>query len=253
MGIHNHKEYKPMALKTVLETTDGLDESLIPLYIETDGKFVLQIEGVDAHPDVANLKSAYERVKADRDTVKAERDQFKTKAASLPEDFDPEKWSKFKDGKPDEAALVSLRQELEADRDSWKLKAEKANEAARKNALDRDLTDALNDAGVINPSFAKAARNMLASDVQMSDEGKPFIDTDMGPLGLAEHVKRWAAGEGKDFVTAPKGGGGKSGEGSGTAGDSNPWKTETRNLTRQAEIMKTEPALAAQLKAAAGK
>lgn len=201
-----------MALKTVLETTDGLEEALIPLYTETDGKFVLNIEGVDAHPDVANLKSAYERVKADRETIKTDRDTLKGQVANLPDDFDPAKWEKLKDGKPDEAALVSLRQELEADRDEWKTKAEKATETARKNALDRDLTDALNDAGVTNPAFAKAARNMLASDVQINDDGKPFVDTDMGPLGLGEHVKRWAARDGKDFVTAPKGGGGKGGE-----------------------------------------
>ena len=42
-----------MALKTVIETTDGLDEAIAALYTETDGKFVLQIEGVDDHPEVA--------------------------------------------------------------------------------------------------------------------------------------------------------------------------------------------------------
>ncbi|MEW4469014.1 hypothetical protein AB1K62_14400 [Parasphingorhabdus sp. JC815] len=203
-----------MALKTVIESTEGLDEALIPFYTEKDGKFVLQIEGVDAHPDVANLKSAYERVKTDRETARQERDQYKAKADGLPEDFDPEKWAKLKDGKADEAALVSLRQELEAERDDWKGKFEKSQETARKNALDRDLTDALTAAGVVNPAFTKAARNMLADGVQIGSDGKPFIDTDMGPLALADHVKRWAAGEGKDFVTAPKGGGAKGGDGS---------------------------------------
>lgn len=204
-------------LKTVIETTDGLDEAIASLYAEHDGKFILQIEGVDAHPDVANLKSAYERVKADRETVKTERDALKAKAASLPEDFDPEKWAKFKDGKPDEAALVQLRKELEAERDDWRNKFEAASETARKNALDRDLTDALTAAGVTNPSYAKAARTMLSSEVKIGDDGKPYVETDMGPLGLADHVKRWTAGEGKDFVTAPKGGGSKGGDGGGGA------------------------------------
>lgn len=203
-----------MALKTVIESTEGLDEALIPLYTETDGKFVLQIEGVDAHPDVANLKSAYERVKADRETAKQERDQFKAKADGLPEDFDPEKWAKLKDGKADEAALVKLRQELEAERDDWKGKFEQSQETALKNAVARDLTDALTAAGVVNPAFTKAARNMLADGVLIGEDGKPFVDTDMGPLALADHVNRWAASEGKDFVTAPKGGGAKGGDGS---------------------------------------
>ena len=202
-------------LKTVIETTEGLDEAIIPLYAEKDGKFVLQIEGVDAHPDVANLKSAYERVKADRDTIRGERDTYKAAAGNLPDDFDLEKWEKLKDGKPDEAALVKLRQDLEAERDEWKGKFEAASETARKNALDRDLTDALTEAGVTNPSFAKAARTMLSDGVKIDETGKPYVETDMGPLALTEHVKRWAAGDGKDFVTPPQGGGGKGGGGGG--------------------------------------
>jgi len=204
-----------MALKTVLETTEGLEEAIANLYTEVDGKFVLAIEGVDAHPDVANLKSAYERVKADRETVKQERDQLKAKTSNLPEDFDPAKWEKLKEGKPDEAALVSLRQQLEAERDEWKGKFETATETARKNAIERDLTDALNSAGVTNPTFANAARTMLANSVKIGEDGKPFVETDMGPLGLMDHVKRWTASDGKDFVTAPKGGGARPGDGGG--------------------------------------
>lgn len=202
-------------LKTVLETTDGLDDAVKSLYTEADGKFVLQIEGVDAHPDVANLKSAYERVKADRDVIKTDRDTLKASQTDLPEGFTIEKWEKLKDGKPDEAALVKLREKLEAERDKAIAERDAAKETARKNALDRDLTDALTEAGVTNTAFAKAARTMISDGVQIGDDGKPFIDTDMGPLGLTEHVKRWAAGEGKDFVTAPQGGGGKGGQGGG--------------------------------------
>ena len=204
-----------MALKTVLETTEGLEEAIANLYTEVDGKFVLAIEGVDAHPDVANLKSAYERVKADRETVKQERDQLKAKTSNLPEDFDPAKWEKLKEGKPDEAALVSLRQQLEAERDEWKGKFETATETARKNAIERDLTDALNSAGVTKPAFAMLARDHLAKQVKIGDDGKPFVETDMGPLGLMDHVKRWTARDGKDSVTAPQGCGERPGDGGG--------------------------------------
>jgi len=205
-----------MPLKVTVDTLDNVEESHRPLYVEQDGKFYLQIEGVREHPDVLNLASAYERVKADRETIRTERDTLKARAATLPDDFDPEKWAKLKDGKPDEAALVKLRQDLEAERDDWKGKFEQMSETARKNALDRDLGDALTEAGVTNPSFAKAARTMLSDGVKIGDNGKPFVETDMGPIALADHVKRWAAGEGKDFVTPPQGGGGKGGNGGGT-------------------------------------
>lgn len=204
-----------MALKTVLETLEGVDDALQSFYTETDGKFILQIDGVDNHPDVSNLKSAYERTKADRDAARAERDAAKKLAADFPEDFDAEKWAKIKDGKPDEAALIKLRQTLEAERDDWKGKFEAASQTSLRNALDRDLTDALQEAGVTNPAFAKAARTMLASDVKIGDDGKAVVETDMGPMALAEHVKRWAATEGKPFVTPPSGGGAGGGKGGG--------------------------------------
>jgi acyl-CoA-binding protein len=215
MGTPKTKELKPMALKTVIESTEGLNEALIPFYTETDGKFVLQLEGVKQHPDVLNLSNAYETVKADRNTIREERDTLKSGKVDLPEGFTLEKWEKLKDGKADEAALIALRQELEAERDDFKAKYETATAQAHKNALDRDLTDALTEAGVTNPSFAKAARNMLSDGVQIGTDGKPFVDTDMGPLALTDHVKRWASGEGKDFVTPPQGGGSKGGSDGG--------------------------------------
>ena len=203
-------------LKTVLDTLEGVDDAVKGFYAETDGKFILQVEGVDSHPDVSNLKSAYERTKADRDAARQERDAAKALAQDFPDDFDAEKWAKLKDGKPDEAALVKLRQTLEAERDDWKGKFEAERGISLRNALDRDLTDALNGAGVTTPAFAKAARTMLADGVKIGEDGKPFVETDMGPMALTDHVKRWAAGEGKPFVTPASGGGapgGKNGNG----------------------------------------
>jgi hypothetical protein len=238
-------------LKTVLETMDGIDDAFKSLYTETDGKFVLQIEGVDHHPDVANLKSAYERVKQDKAAVMAERDTFKAKAEKMPEDFDLSAWEKAKSGKADEAALIKMRAELEADRDSWKNKAGEAEGKLSRFAVERDLGDALLAAGITDPGLSQGARAILASQVKTGDDGKAIVESDMGPLGVGDYVKRWAAGDGKAFVTPPSGGGRKGGDGSGQTSD-NPWKAETRNLTKQAEIMKSNPEEAARLKAAAG-
>lgn len=204
-----------MAIQTVLATLDGVDDALKPLYTQDGDRFVLQLQGVNDHPDVRNLSAAYERVKQDRDAIRQERDTFKTRADAVPDDFSAEAWAKAKEGKADQAQLVQLRQTLERERDEWKAKAETAEATALRNALDRDLTDALNASGVTNPTFAKAARLMLSEGVKMQD-GRPVVETDMGPLPLADHVKRWAASEGKAFVTPPSGGGARGGE---TGGD----------------------------------
>lgn len=186
-------------LKTVLDTLDGVDDAVKAFYAEKDGKFILQIEGVDAHPEVANLKSAYERVKADKATLKAEADKAKA-------DLD----AALKD-KPDEAAVLKLRQELEAERDGWKTKAEDALGKLTGATRDRQLAEALQAAHITDPTFIKAATAMLAGNVKM-DGDKAIVETDMGPLGIADHVKRWAASEGKAFVTPPAGGGAKGSE-----------------------------------------
>ena len=198
-------------LKTVLETLDGLDEAVAKLYIETDGKHILQIEGVDAHPDVANLKSAYERVKSDKVTLAQERDAFKEKLSSLPDDFDAEKWSKLKDGKADEAALIKVRQEMEQQISEWKGKAEESQSKLSRFAVERDLSDALIAAGITDPGLQKGARAMLSGQVKTSDDGAAIVESDMGPIGLTDYVKKWSASEGKAFVTAASGGGRKGG------------------------------------------
>ena len=183
-----------MALKTILETLDGVDDAVAAFYTEDDGKYILQVEGVDDHPDVANLRNAYQRTKADREQAKTE---LKTLSQQLAE---------MKQNRPDEAQLVAMRQELES-----KAQAETARAADLEKRLmgvtrDRSLDEALASAGITNPTFQKAARALLAPQVKVEGD-KAIIETDMGPMALQEHVKRWVASEGSAFVTPPSGGG----------------------------------------------
>lgn len=208
-------------LKTVLDNLDGLDETTQSFYAEDNGRYVLKVEGIDAHPEVANLKSAYERTKADREAIRGKLTDAEKRLA--PEGFDLEAWKAWKEGKPDAAAqqqLVQLRQTLEAERDQWKGKYETTVEEYRMSKVNGDLSDAIAAAKITNPVFVKAARAMLAPNVKLDGE-KAFFDTDMGPMGLTEYVKRWAASdEGKDFVDPPKGDGAKGNERGPGAGKS---------------------------------
>ena len=47
-----------MALKLTLDTLDGVDETIKPLYVEHDGKFKLAVDGLE---DTSGLKSALEK------------------------------------------------------------------------------------------------------------------------------------------------------------------------------------------------
>lgn len=186
-----------MALKVVRDTLDGVDDAVKSLYIEKDGKFVLDVEGVDDHPEVANLKTAYTRTKEDREKAKTEAAALKAKIAELEK------------GAPDTAAtqakLSALQEQLaqaEAKATDWQTKY---------TGITRDqaLAQSLQSAGITNPTFLKAATTMLAGQVKLGDDGTAYVETGMGPKVLADFVKGWAASDGKDFVTAPQGGGAK--------------------------------------------
>lgn len=206
-----------MALKLVLDSLDNVEEAIKSLYVEhSDGKFHLDTDAdsVRGHRDVLPLANAYERTKADLATAKTDLATAKQKAA--PEDFDPETWKKLKDGKTDDAAhqrqLVELRKTLEAERDDWKGKFEGEVTKGKKAAVNAALTDALSASGITNPIFVKAARALLEPRVAI-DTDEASMDIGLGPMGIAEAVKRWAAGdEGKSFVAPAKGDNAKGNE-----------------------------------------
>lgn len=85
-------------LKLEIDSLEGVDETLAPLYKENEGKFVLQVEGL---PDVKGLKQGLERERRDKKELKLELEKFsgldleqyhdlQAREASL-KDHDPEK------------------------------------------------------------------------------------------------------------------------------------------------------------------
>lgn len=190
-----------MPLKTVIETIEGLDETVAQFYTETETGFVLNVEGIDDHPDVKGLKGAYA-------AEKAKREAFKTKEAALEAQI-----AELQKGKPDEAAILKLRQELEQERDKWKGEAETAMSRLTAVTRDRQLQEALTSVGITEPAFVKAATALLGSQVKM-DGDSAVIESDLGPVDLPTFLKRWTASEGAAFVQKPMGGGAKGGDGS---------------------------------------
>jgi hypothetical protein len=189
-----------MALKTVIETTDGLDEAIAAFYTEADGKFILQVEGVDEHPDVVSLRNAYARTKEGQAQAKAEAAKLKAQIEEL------------QAGAPDTAAtqakITALEERLaakEAEAGEWRGKYTGVTR-------DQSLQGALQQAGIVEPAFIKAATAMLSGDVKLGDDGTAYVETGMGPKVLGDYVKQWAAGEGAAFVAKPQGAGVKGGE-----------------------------------------
>ena len=191
-------------LKTVIETTDGLDEAIAALYTEQDGKFILQIEGVDEHPEVVSLRNAYARTKDDREKAKADAAKLKAQIEEL------------QAGAPDTAAtqakIAALEEKLtakEAEAGEWRGKYTGVTR-------DQSLRNALSEVKV-SPQLMEGAIALLSSKhkIEVDESGNTFIDAGMGPRNVADFAKQWVSAEGAAFVTKPQGVGAGAGDGNG--------------------------------------
>lgn len=184
-----------MALKALLDSLDGVDDAIKPFYAEREGKYVLSVEGVDDHPDVANLRNAYARTKEDKEKAKTEAATLKAQITELQK------------GAPDTAATQAKIAQLQEQLDAANAKAGEWQQKFTGVTRDQALASSLQSAGITNPTFLKAAQAMLSGMVKLGEDGTAYVETGMGPKVLGDFVKGWAASDGKDFVTPAKGGG----------------------------------------------
>ena len=190
-------------LKAVLQSLDGVEDAVKPFYAEADGKYVLKVEGVDDHPEVANLRNAYARTKEDREQAQGEAATLQAPNEDL------------KKGAPDTAATQATMNQLQEQLAAKEAEAQTWQGKFVSVTRDRTLQEALQAAGIVNPTFVKAATTMLAGQVKLGDDGTAYVETGMGPKVLTDYVKSWAASEGKDFVAPPSGGGAGGSKGGG--------------------------------------
>ncbi|CTQ45752.1 hypothetical protein [Roseibium aggregatum] len=136
-------------------------------------------------------------------------------------------------------------------------RAERAEKFAKDLIVKTELTSALVKAKVSEP-FMGAVEMLLRDKITVSEDEakgfKAFAEIDGDHVNVAEFVRLWSESEeGKHFVSAPANGGGGGGVKPGAnSGRSNPWKADSKNLTEQAKILRTDRALARQLQREAG-
>ena len=260
-----------MALKTMLESLDDVPEAIQEHYKEYDQSgatvYILDIEDVDTHPTVANLKSAFERVKADRKTLNDQVKELEGKTKLIPEDFDPDEWERLKAGHKeadpdaDRKNSEKLRAQIEKRLDEERVKPlternEKLERFLERRLLDDDLTRELIENG-ISKKFLAAARALLKEkrifkQIEGDDDFRIVADTDMGEMELAKYVKDWAGtDEGKTFVEEPRGTGAQGSSNRG-ATVNNPFAKDTLNMTEQGRVIREDRGKAEKLMRQAG-
>lgn len=247
-------------LKLVVGSLEEIDESLRSLYVERDGKFHLNVEGVE---DVSSLKSALQQerknVKEAKDLAKSIEDKYK--------DIDLEKvrdmMSKLdKDG---EAQLIAagkidevvskrsekLRAEFEKrlQEAASKTDAEKAR-AARfsQRVLDNNIRAAATKAGLHPGAVEDAlfrARTMFSVDddgnaLQLDEHGKPVFGKDgktpFTPVEWLESMKDTAP---HWFPAGSAGGGAQGGRDTGNGKTIKRSTFDAMPLEERSAILKT--------------
>ncbi|WP_029458240.1 hypothetical protein [Solidesulfovibrio alcoholivorans] len=160
-----------MALKLVLDTLDGLEEGQKALYVEKDGKFHLDVDGLE---DTSGLKSALQK---ERDRAR----DFEKKLAGL-KDLDPEEYARLKK-EAEERATKQMEEKGEFDklREKWRADQEKKEaefkaKLAEKDALlrklhlDREVRDAALKAGVL-PDDVEDVMHLTSPRFRMEEDG----------------------------------------------------------------------------------
>ncbi|MGU3496359.1 hypothetical protein ACLBXM_20145 [Xanthobacteraceae bacterium A53D] len=252
-----------MAIKSILDSLDDAPEALRGEYKQIDGKFVLDVEGIDAHPTVVNLKSAHERQKAANKTLTTDLAAAKGRLDGLPDDFDADAYevlkglAEGKDAPKTDEQVARVREQLERKHQTEIGKREDRIKALEgqinKAVIDDGLGRALDEAG-IDPKFKVAAKAVLKEKgiIKLSEDDGAFsavVETDMGPMPLGKFVGDWASGdEGKIYVAPPKLDNANPGD--LRRGEVNPFAKDHWNKSGQGAI--TDPAKAERLAKAAG-
>lgn len=212
-------------------------------------------------------------MKRKMDELLKEKKQLADRLKAIPDDFDPEQYAKLQ-------SLAEKQREIEERASGWdKLKGDlvsKHQAELQKVAGERDqwvkryqdnaVRTAMLDAITKADGIPQLLEPLIRAQVRFDEkEGVIVVDGDGNPrlkdgsgkaLGIEELIAELKANElysGAFKASGASGGGaGGSARGGGGAGAQNPWKRESLNLTRQGEIAKSNPALAARLKAEAG-
>ena len=253
-----------MPLKFKYATKQEIPAEHQSIYVERDGAFVLDADGVVE-------KSKLDEFRATNVSLMKERDDLAKKF----EGIDPDAVRQLADDKRklEEAQQIKagevdkvIEARLKAARADWD-KQFSAVTAERDTLLGR-LSAIQIDQAVVNEATKRGLRPTAIPDITsrarmtfklvngvpqaFDGDGQTARMGKDGPMTLAEWVDALVSDAPHLFEA--NAGGGAAGSGSGGAGNrsvKNPFRKESWNLTEQMKLQKSDPALAARLKAAA--
>jgi hypothetical protein len=251
-----------MALKYKYASKEQIPAEQQPLYIERDGAWILDADGIvekSKHEEfrtnniaLTNQLKRFDGIDPDAVRQLADEKRKLEEAAQLKAgEFDKVLAARLKE------AMDKVHAPVVAERDALtgRLSALLIDQAVVSEATKRGLrATALTDITARARTHFKLVNGLpqaFEADGQTARTGKDGVS----PLTLAEWVEALVSDAPHLFEA--NAGGGAAGSGSGGAGSAsaraarNPYRKETFNLTEQMKLQKTDPQLAARLKASA--
>jgi len=259
-----------MALKAILDSIDDLPEEVKKEYVEKNGKFELQVEGMKTQTDVDRLQGALTKERNDHKTVRERLgllgdrkiedvlqilDRVPELEAAAAGKLDETKLNELVEGRiktklapveREKGQLAQRVQELSGVLEQYQTK-EKV----------RTIHDAVRDAvGKAQGFQSSAVEDALLYAERMLEVGEDGRVTTRDGVGVTPGIEAsvWLSEmqAKKAHWWGPSQGGGAGGNRSGAGTGGNPWSAEGWNMTEQGRILKENRSRAEQLAKSAG-
>ena len=259
-----------MALKAILDSIDDLPEDVKKEYVEKNGKFELQVEGMKTQADIDRLQGALTKERNDHKVVRerlgllgdrkiedvlATLDRIPELEAAAAGKLDENKLNELVEGR-----LKARVAPLEREKGQLAQKVQELSgvvEQFRSKEKTRTIHDAVREAvGKAQGFQSSAVEDALLYGERMlevNEQGKVVTRDGVGVTpGIDATVWLTEMQSKKTHWWGPSQGGGAGGNRNGGGGGANPWSAEGWNMTEQGRILKENRSRAEQLAKSAG-
>jgi hypothetical protein len=258
-----------MALKAILDSIDDLPDAVKSEYVEKNGKFELQVEGMKTEADVARVAEALRKEKNDFSAFKT---QFAPLAGKKIEDVVAQldripELEAAAAGKLDETAIEKMVEGrikgrvAPLEREVGQLKAtvaekDKVIDEFTGKEKTRTIHDAVRKAATVAKVVPEALEDALIlaeRHFELDDSGR-VVTKDGLPVTAGIQPEAWFTDlqATRKHWWGPNIGGGAGGNRGGGGPADNPFTHENWNMTKQGQLVRENPAKAEQLARSAG-
>lgn len=251
-----------MTLQAEVSSLDNIPEHLRSEYVERDGRFYLQVEGVKPQADFdrfeAALRKRVDETREKLDSANANNEKLAKQLADMQVEIDRVK--RGGGGNPDADKLADLEREMKALKQAnatLETERERAVTAGKQLTRDTALAQAIAASSPL-PNQADGIADRISRYLEVASDGSVVtkdgceFGINLTPSELVAKVKadpRFAV-----HWPGSRSGGAAGGDGGGGSDNSadNPWTHAKWNKTAQAQIIQADETKAKRLAAAAG-